>query len=224
MSRILLIDDDQALAEPLRDYLARYDLTMESVTLPSKGLERIRLDPPDLVILDVMLPEMDGFEVCRTIRKTSQLPILMLTARGEVMDRVVGLELGADDYLGKPFEPRELVARIHNSLKRSQTAGTNGRQIEIGGLLIDLQQQSVSCEGDLLSLTSREYRLLELLARAPGKPFSRDEIIAALKGTEAELYTRSVDILVSRVRQKMRPLDYIKTVWGTGYSLVGPAP
>jgi len=223
MPRILLIDDDQGLAEPLRDYLSRYDLALESYTHPTQGLERIRLAPPDLVILDVMLPEMDGFEVCRSIRKTSDLPILMLTARGDVMDRVVGLELGADDYLAKPFEPRELVARIQNILKRAQNSSTHGHQIELGELIVNLDQQQVTCCGKPLTLTTMEYRLLELLARAPGKPFSRDEIISALKGTEAELFTRSVDILVSRVRQKIQPLDYIKTVWGTGYSLVRPA-
>jgi OmpR family response regulator RpaB len=170
-----------------------------------------------------MLPEMDGFEVCRTIRRHSELPIIMLTARGEVMDRVVGLELGADDYLAKPFEPRELVARIQNILKRRRPGAASGRQIEIGALILDLELQSASRQGELLELTTMEYRLLELLARSPGKPFSRDEILNALKGIEAELFTRSVDILVSRLRQKLKPLDYIKTVWGTGYSLVGPA-
>lgn len=221
MPRILLIDDDQALAGPLRDYLLRYDLLLESVTHPTEGLQRIKLNPPDLVILDIMLPEMDGFEVCRNIRKSSEIPIIMLTARGDVMDRVVGLELGADDYLAKPFEPRELVARIQNILKRSKAGAQLGKQIEIGQLIFNLEQQQVICCGEPLILTSMEYRLLELLARSPGKPFSRDEILNALKGTDAELYTRSVDILVSRVRHKIKPLDYIKTVWGTGYSLVG---
>ncbi|MDJ0806778.1 MAG: response regulator transcription factor [Gammaproteobacteria bacterium] len=223
MSNILLIDDDQALAEPLRDYLQQFDLQLVSVTHPNDGLQLIRLNPPDLVILDIMLPDMDGFEVCRQIRRSSDLPIIMLTARGDVMDRVVGLELGADDYLAKPFEPRELVARIQNILKRAHEPTRHGRQIEIGELSLNLEQQQVICRGTALELTTMEYRLLELLARSPGKPFSRDEIISVLKGTEAELYTRSVDILVSRVRHKLQPLDYIKTVWGTGYSLVGPA-
>jgi OmpR family response regulator RpaB len=222
MPRILLIDDDEGLAEPLRVYLSKYDLSLDFVTHPTEGLQQIRLNPPDLVILDIMLPEMDGFEVCRQIRKSNQIPIVMLTARGDVMDRVVGLELGADDYLAKPFEPRELVARIQNILKRTKAAMPFGKQIEIGELLLNLDQQKVVCCGDPLILTTMEYRLLELLARSPGKPFSRDEILNALKGTEADLYTRSVDILVSRLRQKLHPLDYIKTVWGTGYSLVGP--
>ncbi|MBT3046287.1 MAG: response regulator transcription factor [gamma proteobacterium symbiont of Ctena orbiculata] len=223
MPRILLIDDDQALAAPLKEYFTRYDLELEAVTLPSEGLKRIEHSNPDLVILDIMLPEMDGFEVCRTIRKQSSLPILMLTARGEVMDRVVGLELGADDYLAKPFEPRELVARIQNILKRSRVQPQQAEEIILGDLKLDLVRQDAYIEERSLNLTTLEYRLLALLAQHPGRAYSRDEILAAVKGIEADLYTRSVDILVSRLRQKLKPLDYIKTVWGTGYRLVGPA-
>ncbi|MEW8354021.1 MAG: response regulator transcription factor [Candidatus Thiodiazotropha sp.] len=222
MPRILLIDDDQALAAPLKEYFTRYDLELEAVTLPSEGLKRIEHSNPDLVILDIMLPEMDGFEVCRTIRKQSSLPILMLTARGEVMDRVVGLELGADDYLAKPFEPRELVARIQNILKRSRVQPQQAEEIILGDLKLDLVRQDAYIEERSLNLTTLEYRLLALLAQHPGRAYSRDEILAAVKGIEADLYTRSVDILVSRLRQKLKPLDYIKTVWGTGYRLVGP--
>ncbi|MBT3040347.1 MAG: response regulator transcription factor [Candidatus Thiodiazotropha endolucinida] len=222
MPRILLIDDDQALATPLKEYFSLYDLELEAVTLPSEGLKRIEHTNPDLVILDIMLPEMDGFEVCRTIRRQSSLPILMLTARGEVMDRVVGLELGADDYLAKPFEPRELVARIQNILKRSRSQPNEEQEIVLGTLKLDLVRQDAFIEGRSLNLTTLEYRLLALLAQHPGRAYSRDEILTAVKGIEADLYTRSVDILVSRLRQKLKPLDYIKTVWGTGYRLVGP--
>jgi OmpR family response regulator RpaB len=220
--RILLIDDDQALAAPLKEYFSRYDLTLEAVTHPSEGLKRIQQSAPDLVILDIMLPEMDGFEVCRTIRKESNLPILMLTARGEVMDRVVGLELGADDYLAKPFEPRELVARIQNILKRSRAQPVTQQEIILGKLRLDLERQDAFVQEQSLNLTTLEYRLLTLLAQHPGRVYSRDEILTAVKGIDADLYTRSVDILVSRLRQKLKPLDYIKTVWGTGYRLVGP--
>ncbi|MBT3043840.1 MAG: response regulator transcription factor [Candidatus Thiodiazotropha sp. (ex Codakia orbicularis)] len=222
MPRILLIDDDQALATPLKEYFSLYDLELEAVTLPSEGLKRIEHTNPDLVILDIMLPEMDGFEVCRTIRRQSSLPILMLTARGEVMDRVVGLELGADDYLAKPFEPRELVARIQNILKRSRSQPNEEQEIVLDTLKLDLVRQDAFIEGRSLNLTTLEYRLLALLAQHPGRAYSRDEILTAVKGIEADLYTRSVDILVSRLRQKLKPLDYIKTVWGTGYRLVGP--
>ncbi|MGD8913418.1 MAG: response regulator transcription factor [Candidatus Thiodiazotropha sp.] len=223
MPRILLIDDDQALAAPLKEYFSRYDLELDAVSRPSEGLKRIEHSNPDLVILDIMLPEMDGFEVCRTIRKQSSLPILMLTARGEVMDRVVGLELGADDYLAKPFEPRELVARIQNILKRSRSQPSEVQEIILGKLKLDLVQQDAYIEGRSLNLTTLEYRLLSLLAQHPGRTYSRDEILTAVKGIDADFYTRSVDILVSRLRQKLKPLDYIKTVWGTGYRLAGPA-
>ncbi len=223
MHKILLIDDDQALAPPLREYFHRFDLELINATHPRQGLERLAEERPELVILDVMLPDMDGFEVCRTIRRTSNLPIIMLTARGEVMDRVVGLELGADDYLSKPFEPRELVARISNILKRSHNP-PGGDKLRFEKLEIDLERQSVTLDGEPVTLTDMEYRLLLLLAQKPGRPFRRDEILNALKGIEAELYTRSVDILISRLRQKIRPAEYIKTVRGSGYSFVAPKP
>lgn len=222
MFQILLIDDDEALAPPLRTYFRQFDLELVNATHPEQGLTRIASDPPDLVILDIMLPDMDGFELCRRIRQHSELPILMLTARGDVMDRVVGLELGADDYLPKPFEPRELVARVNTILKRSRSPTPSANLLEFRGLRIDLEKQKVSVDDSPIPLTSMEYRLLTLLAGKPGKPFSRDEILNALKGVEADLFTRSVDIQVSRLRHKLRPLDPIKTVWGSGYSFVLP--
>ena len=223
MPRILLIDDDQDLAGPLREYLARFDLDLQAAQHPEQGLRLLRDEGADLVILDVMLPDMDGFEVCRTIRRDSDVPVIMLTARGEVTDRVVGLELGADDYLPKPFEPRELVARIQRILKRSGRRGPSDKgQWYFPELCVDRERQVVEVSGKPVSLTHTEYRLLELLAGRPGHPFSRDEILNALRGIEAELYTRAVDVLVSRVRQKLRPTDYIKTVRGAGYSFVAP--
>ena len=147
----------------------------------------------------------------------------MLTARGEVMDRIVGLELGADDYLPKPFEPRELVARIQNIFKRSQSTGHERDVLRFEGLELDLTQRQVQVQGKPVELTSMEYQLLELLARNAGKNFSRDEILNQLKGVDAEeIFTRSVDILISRLRQKLKPTQYIKTVWGSGYCFVAP--
>lgn len=219
---VLLIDDDQRLADLLARYFERFDLRVEHAAAPSSGLKKLGSNRFDLVILDVMLPEMDGFEVCKAIRKTSDIPIIMLTARGEVMDRVVGLEIGADDYLAKPFEPRELVARIQNILKRTGRASANGAVLDFGTLVIDTQLRSVMLNGALLNLSSMEYQLLELFARHPGKTFSRDEILNALKGVDADdLFTRSVDILISRVRTKLKPLDCIKTQRGSGYCFVG---
>jgi OmpR family response regulator RpaB len=223
MPQILLIDDDHELAAPLSEYFARYGLSLISATTPSQGFEYLRTSNPDLIVLDIMLPEMDGFEVCRKLRKSSNIPILMLTARGEVMDRVVGLELGADDYLAKPFEPRELVARIQNILKRSLPQHPKSERFEFGEIHLNQTQQSASIGERSLNLTHLEYLLLELFVLHPGQLFSRDEILTAIKGVEADLYTRSVDILVSRLRQKIQPLEYIKTVWGSGYRMIKPS-
>ena len=219
MTRILLIDDDEKLAAPLAEYFARFDMTLTAVSHPQLGLDKLSREPCDLVILDVMLPDMDGFEVCRQIRRSSTIPIVMLTARGEVMDRVVGLELGADDYLPKPFEPRELVARVQNILRRSIRKDTNTTML-FGDLSIDTSTRTVCVQGREIDLTTMEYQLLSLLANSPGKDYSRDEILNVLKGTQAELLTRSVDILVSRLRQKLKPCEPIKTVWGSGYAFV----
>jgi len=223
MANILLIDDDPGLATPLREYFARFDLELQAVQHPEEGLRRLRETGADLVILDVMLPDMDGFEVCRVIRRDSEVPIIMLTARGEVTDRVVGLELGADDYLPKPFEPRELVARIQRILKRSaRQAFADAGVWTFPDLRIDRDHQRVEVQGTPVQLTHTEFRLIELLAGRPGHPFSRNEILNALRGIDADLYTRAVDVLVSRVRQKLKPTDYLKTVRGAGYSFVAP--
>ena len=225
MHRILLIDDDEHLAAPLAAYLKRFDLALTSASRPSEGLMRLRGERFDAAILDVMLPEMDGFELCRTIRKESDIPIIMLTARGEVMDRVVGLELGADDYLPKPFEPRELAARLQTILRRHRSAAADSaaapQPLRFDGLEIDLERRAVIRQGETLDLTGTEFELLALLAREPQKVFSRDEILNRLRGNDADLYTRAVDILVSRLRKKLEPLDCIKTLRNAGYAFAG---
>ncbi len=222
MPQILLIDDDEQLGPPLTAYFQRFDLALSLAHSPSAGLAMLRAGQFDAAILDVMLPEMDGFELCRTIRKSadtiSDIPIIMLTARGDVMDRVVGLELGADDYLPKPFEPRELVARLQTVLRRRRSPG-NKHRLVFEGLDIDLDSHAVLRQGELLELTGTEYELLILLAREPNKVFSRDDILNRLRGHEADLYTRAVDIVVSRLRRKLEPLDCIKTLRNAGYSL-----
>ena len=222
MHRILLIDDDEHLAAPLATYFARFDLQLDSATRPSTGLARLRATAYDAAILDVMLPEMDGFALCREIRKESDIPVIMLTARGDVMDRVVGLELGADDYLPKPFEPRELVARVQTILRRQRAAPTspaNSQRREFQGLVIDLATREVVRQGERLELTGTEFELLAMLANEPGKVFSRDDILNRLRGHEVDLYTRAVDIVVSRLRKKLEPLDCIKTLRNAGYTL-----
>ena len=223
MTRILLIDDDEALGPPLAAYFQRFDLSLEHATRPSEGLARLQAGGFDAAILDVMLPEMDGFALCRAIRKDSDIPILMLTARGDVMDRVVGLELGADDYLPKPFEPRELVARVQTVLRRRKPAAVaaadEAATLRFEGLQIDTARRSVTRDGQAVELTGTEYELLLLLARHSGTVFSRDDILNHLRGHEADLYTRAVDIVVSRLRKKLEPLDAIKTLRNAGYAL-----
>ncbi len=185
-------------------------MQLDSATRPSAGLARLRADAYDAAILDVMLPEMDGFELCRAIRKESDVPIIMLTARGEVMDRIVGLELGADDYLPKPFEPRELAVRLQTILRRARSAPTQDAQrLDFDGLQIDLARRQVQRLGQPVELTGTEFELL------------RDQILNRLRGHEAELHTRAVDILVSRLRRKLEPLDCIKTLRNAGYAFAG---
>lgn len=221
MQRILLIDDDAGLGPPLSTYFARFEYGLVQALRPSTGLQDLAKGGFDAAILDVMLPEMDGFALCREIRKTSDIPIIMLTARGEVMDRVVGLELGADDYLPKPFEPRELVARLQTVLRRRQLPRLPQAPapLRFEGLVVDPVTRTVLRQGLPVELTSTEFDLLHLLAREPGKVFSRDDILNQLRGHEAELYTRAVDIVVSRLRKKLEPLDGIKTLRNAGYAL-----
>lgn len=225
MMRILLIDDDEQLGEPLTAYFARFEMQLSHATRPSAGLALLRQGGFDAAILDVMLPEMDGFALCRAIRKESDIPLIMLTARGDVMDRVVGLELGADDYLPKPFEPRELIARLQTVMRRRQPTAAAGSalaqdgRLHFDGLCVDPATRTVQCLGAAVELTSTEFDLLHLLAREPGKVFNRDDILNQLRGHDAELYTRAVDIVVSRLRKKLEPLDAIKTLRNAGYAL-----
>ena len=220
MHHLLLIDDDEHLAPPLAAYLRRFDFTLEAALTPSAGFTRLAAGGIDAVILDVMLPEMDGFAVCRQIRQTSSVPVLMLTARGELSDRVVGLELGADDYLAKPFEPRELAARLQTILRRARPAAPAAAGLlQFDGLQIDLARRAVVCLGQPVELTGTEFELLVLLARAPQRVFDRDAILNHLRGRDADLYTRAVDLLVSRLRRKLAPLDAIKTLRNAGYAL-----
>jgi DNA-binding response OmpR family regulator len=223
-STILIIDDDEKLNALLTDFLNDFGFTVLSSTHPHDGLKKLKRQSPDLVILDVMLPEMDGFEVCKRIRQNSTVPIIMLTARGELMDKVVGLELGADDYLPKPFEPRELVARIHSVLRRSKKIDDT-RPLVFDRLEIDFSRHIVKLDGEITDLTTNEFAALALLAGSPGKVFDRDQILQELRGIDCDAFNRSVDITMSRLRQKLnddpKSPTYIKTVWGTGYVFIG---
>ncbi len=217
MRKLLLIDDDEKLAQPLQQYFARYELILESETHPLQAIEKLRHEAFDLVVLDVMLPQIDGFETCRRIRQFSDIPIVMLTARGEVMDRVVGLELGADDYLPKPFEPRELVARIQNIFKRSRSSQSIFR---FGELSVDLDRKQLKINDELVDITATEFGLLGLLLQNQDRVLSRDEIMQALRGIDADIYSRAIDVLVSRLRQKLQRPQLIRTVRGQGYQFV----
>jgi DNA-binding response OmpR family regulator len=220
---ILVIDDDEKLNRLLKRYLKDFGYDIYSAVDAADGLKKIRTVLPDLIILDVMLPGMSGFDVCKRIRESSAVPIIMLTARGDVMDKVVGLELGADDYLPKPFEPRELVARIQAVLRRAQGSGTDRRRC-FGRLSVDFQRRQVRLDDREVDLTTSEFAALDLLVRHAGKVLDRDEIMQALRGIDSECFNRVVDITMSRLRQKLgddpRHPQFIKTVWGTGYTFV----
>ncbi len=219
-SKIFIIDDDEKLNELLTEYLAKYGFEVETSVNPVEGLERMKTIDPDLIILDVMLPEIEGFEVCKIIRQESTIPIIMLTARGEITDKVVGLEIGADDYMPKPFEPRELVARIQSVLRRSKSE-TKTNILDFSGLKVNLENHDVTINDELIELTSTEFELLTLFVKNPGKVLSRDQIMEWVSGIEWESFNRSVDVLVSRLRHKLgddpKHPKYLKTIWGTGY-------
>ena len=221
---VLIIDDDEKLNHLLRNYLKDFGFEIITSTRPREGLKQLEKHEPDLVILDVMLPEMDGFETCKAIRKSHTVPIIMLTARGEVMDRVVGLEIGADDYLPKPFEPRELVARIQTVLRRLHRV-RHDEILQFGELLINVPKRSAQLRGEPLHLTTTEFTALTYLARNPGRVLDRDQILDELKGIEADYFNRTVDIVMSRLRQKLRDdpkhPTFIKTIWGAGYVFIG---
>jgi DNA-binding response OmpR family regulator len=221
---ILIIDDDKKLNNLLTDYLSKFNFKVIAVTHPDEGFKILKRELPDLIILDVMLPDMEGFEVCKEIRKEYTVPIIMLTARGEVTDRIVGLELGADDYLPKPFEPRELVARIQTILRRS-SENTKTDIIKFGKLVVDLKKHSATLAGKNIDLTTAEFELLQLFIKNPGKVLNRDQIMERTRGIQWEAFNRSVDVLISRLRQKLnddpKNPTFFKTVWGTGYMFIG---
>ncbi len=222
--KALIIDDDRKLAGLLTEYLRRFEIILAQAATGDEGLRMLRADAPDVILLDVMLPGRDGFEICREIRKTSDVPVLMLTARGEVADRIVGLEIGADDYLPKPFEPRELAARIQAVLRRKQ-APTRGEILHCGDLEVDMSKRTATRKGEDLRLTALEFDALVIFARFPGTVLHRERLVDLLNGGEWDPVNRSLDVLVSRLRQKLgddpQTPRYLKTVRGTGYLFLG---
>ncbi len=222
--RVLLVDDDEALTALLVEYLARFDMAATAAAHPQEAFRLLRAAPPDVLVLDVMLPGMDGFAVCRKVRETSDVPIVMLTARGDLADRVVGLELGADDYVPKPFEPRELVARIQ-AVHRRRSKGAEEELLRSGTVVVDLATHTARLGDEELPLSTAELRLLALFLRHPGRVLSRERLLDETRGAGFEAYDRSIDVLVSRLRQKLgddaRHPRFVRTVRGAGYCFVG---
>jgi two-component system response regulator CpxR len=230
MNRLLVVDDDRELCELLEAYLRREGFEVECRNDPAAGLEAALSGRHDLVVLDVMMPGMSGFDVLRRIRAASRVPVMMLTARGEEVDRIVGLEVGADDYLPKPFNSRELVARIRAILRRSEPEALgleSPARLAAGDVVLDPGTRTVARGGKPVDLTSAEFSVLEALMRAAGQVLSREEIARQALGRGSSSYDRSVDVHVGSVRRKLGPApggdERIKTVRNAGYLYV-PAP
>jgi DNA-binding response OmpR family regulator len=219
LKNILVIDDDTKLTDLLKDYLEKYNYKTNSFDNPINALKDLKNNLYDLVILDFMLPEMDGFETLKELRKTNQIPVIMLTARGETTDKIVGLELGADDYLAKPFEPRELVARIQSIFRRTDGKLAAEKKINFKDLEINESSRTVKFQNKNIELTSTEFDMLLLFSRHNGKVLSRDVMMQKLKGTAWQYYDRSLDVMVSRLRNKLKQknFQFIKTVQSIGY-------
>jgi two-component system, OmpR family, alkaline phosphatase synthesis response regulator PhoP len=223
MSKILIIDDEINIIELAKLYLQREGFAVESAVTGQAGLSLFNTTQPTLVILDIMLPDIDGLEICRRIRAKSQVPILMLSARREEVDKIIGLELGADDYLTKPFNPHELVARVKAILRRTQPGASPPQTIDVGALRLDLPRREAVLAGRKLELRTREFDLLAVLAGNPGIVLSRERLLNQVWGYEYCGETRTVDVHINRLRDKLKASGVdIETLRGAGYKLVAP--
>jgi two-component system, OmpR family, alkaline phosphatase synthesis response regulator PhoP len=222
MPRVLVVDDEPKIVQLVRDYLERAGFAVSTAREGAEALMRARQDRPDLIVLDLGLPGLDGLEVTRQLRRDSGVPIIMLTARDDETDKVVGLELGADDYVTKPFSPRELTARVRAVLRRhAMDASTD--VIRAGDLVLDVPRLRVEVAGRLVELTATEFQLLTALARQPGRVFTRSQLLDAIHGVAFESYERAIDAHVKNIRRKLEPEPraprYLLTVYGVGYRL-----
>jgi len=225
--RLLLVDDEPGLREPLAEYLSRQGFAVTQAASAAEARSILRDDVPDLVLLDIMMPGEDGLSLCRHLSEARAIPTILLTAKGEAMDRIIGLEIGADDYVVKPFEPRELVARIRSVLRRAAKGGAAPVEDELfefeGWQLDPLKRRLTSPEGALVSISSVEFRLLMAFLEHPRQVLDRDRLLDMVQGREAHLFDRAVDNQVSRLRRKIevdsRNPTMIQTVWGGGYML-----
>ena len=224
MTTILIVDDDNELTELLEEFLSEHKLKTKVFHNPVKALDSLQASIPDLILLDIMMPEMDGFQVLRKIRETLDVPVVMLTAKGEVSDKVVGLELGADDYLAKPFEPRELLARIQSILRRVNSKNSMVDILNFESLDINKIKEEVVLDGNTVSLSTSEFEALLLFANNSNKVLDREFLVENLRGITWQTYDRSVDVLVSRLRNKLGETPartrFIKTIHGVGYKFI----
>jgi len=225
MDKILIIDDDIQLTELLIEFLTSHKYKVIARHTPEEGLEYLGKKEVSVIILDIMLPGMDGFQVLRKIRENLATPVIMLTARGEVTDRIVGLELGADDYLPKPFEPRELLARIQSIIRRTHSSAAITENVHYEGLSIDKNKQEVLLDNHPISLSTTEYEALILFIENSSETLDREFLVENLRGISWQSYDRSVDVLVSRLRGKLGETPnntrFIKTIHGVGYKFIG---
>ena len=221
MQRIVVVEDEMQIARTLRDYLEVAGFEVTVVSNGGAALASIRGQRPDLIVLDLGLPGMDGLDVARELRRTSATPIVMLTARGEESDRIVGLELGADDYLVKPFSPKELVARVRAVLRRTSGATAGAEVLRVGEIEVDLPKMRARVDGRPVELTPTEFQLLATLVREPGRVFTRGQLLDALHGVTIDSYERAIDAHVKNLRRKIEPElgrpRYVLTVHGVGY-------
>jgi two-component system OmpR family response regulator len=227
LTRLLLVDDEAALREPLAEYLSRQGFAVRQAASAAEARSRLREELPDLVLLDIMMPGEDGLSLCRHLAESQAVPTILLTARGEATDRIVGLEIGADDYVVKPFEPRELVARIRSVLRRAAKGAASPAEDELfefdGWRLDPLKRRLSNPEGALVAISSAEFRLLMAFLEHPRQVLDRDRLLDMVQGREAHLFDRAVDNQISRLRRKIevdsRNPTLIQTVWGGGYLL-----
>ncbi len=218
---ILVVDDEKNIVQLARMYLEKDGFAVESAADGEEALRKVAALRPALIVLDLMLPKVDGWEVCRRIRATSQVPIIMLTARSDDVDKIVGLELGADDYLTKPFNPRELVARVRAVLRRVQRPTDSSEPIRIGDLVIDPRRREVTIRGARVDMRTKEFDVLLALAQHKGMVLSREQLLSQAWGYDFYGETRTVDVHVAHVRNKIQSSGVsIETVWGIGYKLV----
>ena len=221
MRTVLIVDDEPRIVEVARDYLEHAGFAVLTAADGPSALKTARSRKPDVIVLDLGLPGLDGLDVARTLRHESSVPIVMLTARDDELDRVLGLEIGADDYVTKPFSPRELVARIRAILRRVDRLDEPSDRIEAGGVTIDLARMRVEADGRTVDLTPTEFQLLVALARQPGRIFTRSQLLDAIHGLAFESYERAIDAHVKNLRRKLEPDPsrprYVLTVYGVGY-------